>query len=190
MAFPLLSDKPAIRERALPLSVEQYYALADAGKISENVELLEGVIVEKMPPSSPHSATVQRLMKVLRAAVDDSRDVRQEQPINTRDSAPEPDLAVVPARADEYYDGHPTTAELVIEVAISSRGFDYQKRSIYAAAGVGEYWIVLPERRRVEVYTGPEEDGYANCQVYTPPQKVASTTLPAFQLDLEAFFSR
>ena len=51
-----------------------------------------------------------------------------------RRSDPEPDLAVVPGRPRDYA-GHPTTANLVVEVADSSLDFDTkEKRPLYARA--------------------------------------------------------
>ena len=188
MAFSLLLDQPAIRQRALPLSVEQYHFLGAAGLFSEDVELLEGIVVEKMAKSPLHSSTIQRLLKVLRAVLSAELDVRQEQPITTTDSEPEPDLAVVSARADDYSNAHPTTATLVVEVAVSSAEFDYQKRAIYAAAGIREYWIVLPETRRVEAYTDPVDGDYTGHQSFMDLQIIVSKELPAFKMSLGDLF--
>ena len=51
--------------------------------------------------------------------------------------------------------GHPTTAELVVEVAVSSAVVDRENASLYADAGVPEYWIVLGELGQVEVCRQP-----------------------------------
>ena len=170
------------------MSVEQYHALEAAGLIAENVELLDGIVIEKMAKSALHSATIQRLLKSLRVVLPLTWDVRQEQPITTANSEPEPDLAVVLARADDYSGGHPTAAKLVIEVAISSAEFDYQKRAIYAAAGIYEYWIVLPELRAVEVYTEPVDSDYTRQQSFVEPQTLVCNQLPAFHLSLTDLF--
>ena len=50
---------------------------------------------------------------------------------------------------------HPATAELVVEVAVSSVAPDRENASLYAEAGVTEYWIVLGETEQVEVYRRP-----------------------------------
>ena len=41
-------EKPAIRKQVQSLSVETYHRLGELGLLSEQVELLRGVIVQKM----------------------------------------------------------------------------------------------------------------------------------------------
>jgi Uma2 family endonuclease len=77
--------------------------------------------------------------------------VRREDPLTLKDSEPEPDIAVVRGSESEFFHAHPTTAELVIEVAVSSPVLDREAASLYAEAGVKEYWIVLGTTRQIEV---------------------------------------
>ena len=44
-----------------------------------------------------------------------------------------------------------------MEVAVSSRGLDREKASLYAEAGIKEYWILLAGEKAVEVYTEPQD---------------------------------
>lgn len=37
---------------------------------------------------------------------------------------------------------------------------DRAKATIYARAGVAEYWIVIPELSVIEIYTDPTDQGY------------------------------
>ena len=188
MAFSSLLDEPAIRERAVRFTVEQYHRLGEAGLMSKEVELLEGIIIKKVPKSSLHSAVTQRAVKRLRAVLGPEWDLRQEQPLSHEESEPEPAMAVISFKDDDYSSGHPTTAELVIEVSISSVELDQRKQAIYAGAGVREYWIILPEEQRVEVYTLPLRREYGMRRVYVAPETVISESLPGFQLDLATFF--
>ena len=158
--------------------------------IPEKVELLDGIIVEKMSKSPIHSGTAQKLVRLLNQVVPVSWLVRQEQPITRRYSEPEPDVAVVRGTEDEYFRSHPITAELVIEVAVSSSEIDMEKAAIYAEASVSEYWIVLPEEKRVEIFTAPDGRAYAERRTVEFPQVAVSKVLPAFQLDLATFFPR
>jgi hypothetical protein len=60
---------------------------------------------------------------------------------------------------DDYRDAHPARPVLVVEVAESSLGTDRgQKGSLYARAGVADYWIVNLVDRVVEVRRNPVRD--------------------------------
>jgi Uma2 family endonuclease len=89
----------------------------------------------------------------------------REDPLTFVDSQPEPDLAIVRGEEQDFTTSHPTTAELVIEIAIPSVALDREKAAIYAEAGVAEFWIVLPAERRVEVYRQPENGAYSDLRV-------------------------
>ncbi len=62
--------------------------------------------------------------------------VREEETPTLVDSEPEPDLAVMEARADEYRCAHASTARLVSEVAVCLARIDPAKAEVYAAASV------------------------------------------------------
>ena len=190
MANSSLLDEPAVRERMSRFSVQQYQLLGKTGIIGTSVELLEGIIVKKMPKSPRHEFFAAALAKMLEKSAPPDFLVRKEAPLTCRDSEPEPDVALVRGTLADFLDVHPSTAELVIEVALTSLEIDYRKRKIYAAAKVPEYWIVRPETCCLEVYTLPFEESYTATKIYTPPQVVASEVLPAFELDLKTFFPR
>jgi len=72
-------------------------------------------------------------------------------------SVPEPDVAIVPGRYEDYDRVHPRTALLIVEVADTSLAQDrLTKAVIYAAAGIPEYWIVAIRGQRVEVHRDPD----------------------------------
>ena len=48
----------------------------------------------------------------------------------------------------------------MIEVAIATLDLDRDKAEVYAAAGIPEYWIVVPEEDAVEVHRDPSPTGY------------------------------
>lgn len=161
--------------------------MGDAGLIAKNTELLCGVIVEKMNKSPNHSWIVQFVMDCLRTAVPDDTHLRQEQPLTFSDSEPEPDIALVVGGRDDYRHAHPSTAILVIEIAVSSAAVDREKARLYAAAGVKEYLIVLPDERAVEVYTQPGSGGYAR-QRTTSESRLELSSLRGHSLDLDRLF--
>jgi len=72
-------------------------------------------------------------------------------------SEPEPDIAVVRGRIEDYLDAHPSSPVLVVEVADSSLVRDRDRKgSLYARAGVADYWIVNLLGNVLEVYRDPE----------------------------------
>lgn len=153
-------DEPEIREAALPLTVEQYHRLSAEGIVPERTELLQGVIIEQMTKSPLHTFLVQRLARWIEPALPKEWFVRKEEPLTLADSEPEPDIAVVAGCPEDYRTAHPATAALVVEVAIATVGIDRAKAEVYAAAGVPEYWIVIPESRTVEILRRPGPTGY------------------------------
>ena len=185
-----LLELPTVKQRALPTTVEQYHALAKQGLIMEDAELLEGVIVEKMPKSPLHSSVLQMMLHRLQAMRGEKYDIRQEQPITCRRSEPEPDLALVTRSPNCYATGHPETAELVVEIAVSSVEIDRRKAMIYAEASVREYWIVLAESRQIEVYTRLTQGRYDVQRLFVEGQTADSEVLPEFSVEVGGLFPR
>ena len=98
------------------------------------------------------------------------------------DSEPEPDISVS-ARSTGLE--HPSTSLLMIEVSDSSIRKDREvKSTIYAEAGVGEYWIVdiSGSELAVEVQTGPTERGYRRVEILRDGDVLRPTQLPAVAL--------
>src|SRR6266540_822642 len=115
-----------------PLSVAAYHALGEAGLIPKNTELLYGFVYTKMSISPLHSALVRRLSRLLKQALPPGFFVDSEQPITCEDSEPEPDIAVIRGAEEDFWDQHPGTAELVIEVCVTSHDYDHSKLRAYA----------------------------------------------------------
>lgn len=152
-------------------SREAYYRLGELGILSkrDRVERIEGEIIKMTPAGSRHSACVSRLNRFLTPRIGDAI-IRYENPLALpQDIDPEPDLAVVRARADDYEDAHPTAddALLVIEVSDSSRRMDLgQKAQWYAEAGIPEYWIVDLVRDKMIVHRDPAAGAYRQVGMY------------------------
>lgn len=172
-------DEPAIRRAAFPVTVEFYHELGRLGMLDKSVELLDGVIVSKMSKSPLHVTTLELLDDLIRAALRPGLRLRHESPLTTDSSEPEPDLAVVEGSPRDFSKQHPTTALLVIEVAISSVEIDRRKAIIYARAGVGEYWLVEPEARQITIFRQPSADGYGFERVLAADAALTCEALPA-----------
>ena len=181
-------DDPKVRAAVFPLSVEFYHQAGELGLLGEDVELLEGNLVKKMAKSPLHSWLVQLLSTLLQPSLVPGLSLRMEQPLTLERSEPEPDLAVVRGGPGDFRHAHPTTAELVIEVAISTVEVDRQKAALYAAAGVKEYWLVIPGAGCVEVHREPAAGAYTQRLTLTPPARLESSARPGFAVELADLF--
>ena len=167
-----------------PLSVEAYHALGEAGLMPERTELLYGLVYHKMSKSPLHTFLMLRLLRLLQAALPTGLCLRPEQPLTCVDSEPEPDLAVVLGTEEDYRLAHPRTAELVIEVCVSSADYDRSKLRAYASAGVKECWLVLGREKQIEVHRQPGEGQFAERTLHGPGGRLTSTAIPSFTVDL------
>ena len=154
---------PEFRERRW--TRVEYDRLIDAGVFQpgEPIELLGGLLIVAEPQGDGHFTAIRLAKDALRATFGPGWEVRAQGPIALdAESEPEPDVAVVPGTARDYRDGHPTHAVLVVEVAESSLRRDREdKGSLYARAGIADYWIVNLVDRVLEVFREPGPEATA-----------------------------
>ncbi|HKW94388.1 MAG TPA: Uma2 family endonuclease [Methylomirabilota bacterium] len=129
----------------------------------DRLELLGGLLVVREPQGSPHALGIRMAEEALRTAFASGWDVRGQLPVALDDeSEPEPDVSVVPGSFRDYRHDHPARPVLVVEVAESSLGVDRgEKASLYARAGLADYWIVNLVAHVLEVYRDPAVDALA-----------------------------
>jgi len=148
----------------------------------EPIELIGGQLVVAEPQYPYHASAISAADYALRAVLPPGWIVRVQAPVSLDDeSEPEPDLAVVPGRPTDYREAHPARPALAVEVAASSLDFDRrQKSSLYARAGIRDYWIVNLVDRLLEVHRDPEPDPsapygwrYRSVTALAPPALVA-----------------
>jgi Uma2 family endonuclease len=176
-----LLETPAVRDHVYRLSLEEYHGLH-----SENVELLRGIVVTKMPKSPVHNFVTQKLMYPLLEQTPKEFQVRVEQPLTLPDSEPEPDISIVRGRPEEWLEENPSTAHLVIEVSVSSIAIDERKAEIYAEAGIPEYWLLRPEDRAADVYRQPTPQGYLAKGTVFEGETLHCASIPQIQIPLSA----
>lgn len=153
------SPEPVFR-----LTVQQYHAMIDAGVLTDDdpVELLEGILVFKMPKKPSHRLALRKLVKAIEFLLPTEYFVQSQEPITLATGEPEPDAAVVRAPEDNYATRHPGPQDvaLVVEVADTTLERDRTiKLRSYAGAEIPIYWIVNLIDRTVEVYTSPQPRG-------------------------------
>ena len=170
----------------------EYERLVDLGVFQgEPIELIGGQLVVAEPQGAYHASAISAVDYALRALLPRGWMVRIQAPVSLDDeSEPEPDLVVVPGLPADYRRSHPACPVLALEVADSSLDFDRQhKGSLYARAGIQDYWIVNLVDRVVEVYRDPGPDPsapygwrYRSVATLTPPAVVVPLAFTSSQI--------
>ena len=171
---------------------DEFHRLWNGGMLEgKSVILVDGEMLDMPAPGLPHDSSVELANRWLYQVFPADRFwVRVQMGlvlgINTD---PIPDLAVVVGGPRTLVQ-LPHTAALVIEVADSSLAFDtHDKASLYAAAGIADYWVIDVNDRRLHVFRGPTPDAsrkygywYSPVAVLTPTDAVAPLAAPGSPL--------
>jgi hypothetical protein len=165
-------------------TVEEYYRMGEAGILgpAERVELIEGEIVNKPVIGPRHAACVAELTRRFVLAAGERAVLWPQNPITiSRDSVPEPDIALLRPRRDHYASDvvRPQDVLLVVEVADTSYRYDRDvKLRLYARAGITESWIVDLEHDGVEVFRQPGPSDYGSIERVARGGRVAPLAFP------------
>lgn len=161
-------------ESLFRISVASYHEMIETGILgtSDRVELLEGVLVKKMPMNPPHVFAEEMLRDLLTALLGVGWFINSEKPVAMPHSEPEPDLAVVRGKRSDYRARKPEASDtgLIVEISDSTLANDRAKLAIYATAGFPLYWIVNIPERRIEVYSDPIGSVYQTQTAYSENQ--------------------
>jgi Uma2 family endonuclease len=176
-------------------TTHEYERMAREGILrpDERVELLDGEIVVMTPQGTRHATVLRLVTCALEEAFAAGHDVRSQLPmVIDPDGEPEPDVAVVTGKPDDYLHEHPRTAVLVVEVSETTLAVDRRKASIYARANVGEYWIVNLVDRVLETYRSPEQTSegswsYSEMKRLKPTATVQPLAAPKTKLKVSSF---
>ncbi len=179
---------PEVRARVSPVTVGQYHEFPEYNENGRRTELIRGIVIEKMSKSPLHSSVSRRLFRLIQAALPEHFILLRDDPLTLADSEPEPDLAVVRGDEHDFATRHPSTAALVIEVAVTSVAEDRSLASLYAEAGVEEYWIILPAARRVEVHRQPEQGAYRDHTIIEGDTMLECAAVPNVRVNLAELF--
>lgn len=188
-------DDPLVRTRRW--TRVEYDRLVGYGVFGEDehLELLDGHLVVCEPQGSRHSAAVMALQQALAEAFGPGFHVRPQLPIALDDSSePEPDAVVVRGAPWDYASSHPSAPLLLAEIAETSLAIDRRhKGSLYARAGISDYWIVNLPEAVLEVYRGPAPSvsarfgwEYRSIQHFTRGASVAPLAAPSARIAVVA----
>ncbi len=154
----------------------------------ERLELIDGLLVIREPQDTPHATGVRLVGRALRTVFGTGWIVDSQLPVALDDySEPEPDVAVVPGDPRDYRETHPSRPVLIVEIAESRLAFDRRyKSSLYARAGIGDYWVVNVVEHVLEVHRDPVADatapygfGYRSITRLAAPASVTPLAAPS-----------
>ena len=175
-----------------PLTVDDFMSLPmEDARI---IELLQGELILAPSPEMNHQRIVRRLVVRLDAIVEGTGFgelfFAPTAVVLSRNDVVEPDLFVI--RSDQEslatrytFNGAPP---IVFEVlSPSNRKTDLQRKALlYANAGVEEYWIIDPEKRRILIQQLVE--GKVDLEIFTSGS-VTSAVLPGFTVGIDEIFA-
>lgn len=182
-------------------TIDEYHRLGELGFFTpeERVELIRGEIIKMPTKKTPHSFCNSNLVEELIILLGKRAIVRGQEPIILpADSEPQPDVAIVRNRDDNYLSSHPMPNDifLVIEISDSTLKFDQTtKLSLYAEANITHYWIFNLIDNHLEIYSQPYQDlrvklNYRNKQIALPNETIPLPHFPEISLNLSPIFPK
>ncbi len=155
-------------------------------------ELIDGEIIHQVPIGSKHASAVRKLEKFFERNYGDIVIVSSQNPIHIDEhNEPEPDIALLKLRDDFYAEEHskPSDVWLAIEVSDSTVEYDREvKKTIYAEAGIAEFWLINIPNSTVETYTNPANGAYYQMQIFGRGELIQSKTLTFLSIEVNKVF--
>jgi Uma2 family endonuclease len=174
-------------------SLQEFLAMPESG---DRMELIDGEIVSKVSPTSPHSLAQKRLLIRLNDWCEETNlgEVNPEWTVtlkrNGMDWAPVPDLTYisyerVPADWDEL-GPCPGIPQLVVEIISPGQTFSgmTSKATDYLLAGIKSVWVVEPQNRSVTIFHAGELP-----QIITDDGIISDLLLPGLAISLSDIFA-
>ena len=172
-------------------TVDEYYRMAEVGILrpDERVELIDGEIILMAPMGNPHATGVRRLERVWHDTAGNAVTVSGQCPIRLSEYAdPEPDVAILRYREDDY-SGKPPSADdvlLIIEVSDTTLAYDRDVKAVlYAQANIPETWVMNLSDDCIESFTEPSSEGYSRHTVYQRGDRISPSTISGVEFAVE-----
>ena len=185
--------------QAKRFTLEEYHRLGEIGFFHEDdrIELIRGEIIQMSAKGTRHETCLRKLLRELPILLAERATLQCQSPIVLPyNSEPEPDFTVVQNRSDDYLSAHPIPADILLVIEIADSSLDYDKNvktSLYAEAGIPDYWIFNLLDNWLEVCSEPSELSrgkfdYLNKRLVLPNQSIALPCFPDLFLDLTKVF--
>jgi Uma2 family endonuclease len=154
------------------ITTQEYDLMIESGVFDENdhIELLNGVIIEKMPKGTKHANLNDIIATRFIIQLKEKVCVRNQNPIWLDDfSEPEPDIVLANPPFEKYFENHPRPEDifLILEIADSTVGYDRNTKGLaYARAGIKQYLLLNVQEKTLEDYRDPGAEGFQSKQTY------------------------
>jgi Uma2 family endonuclease len=167
-------------------TLAEFERLGELGifKEDDRIELIGGELVPMSPKGNRHELVRSAILNWLRRNLPDELDLHVEPGWRAAGNYCEPDFLIGPicssptsVRANEV--------ALLIEVAHWSLKFDTTvKASLYAAAGVRDYWVVNARTLATKVHRAPSMKGYGSVVDVRASKALTPLVVPSLALRL------
>lgn len=97
---------------------------------------------------------------------------------------PEPDVALLQPRADDYGAAKATPADILLLVEVSDRTLRTdlgRKARIYASANVAEYWVIDLNNHALYGHRSPSTGGYTARHVLSGSEPISAEFAPSIE---------
>jgi Uma2 family endonuclease len=176
------------------LTVEEYFRMAEVGLLAgeTRVELIEGEIFDMAPIGSQHGGYTAWLHRRLLRELGEKISVWDQVTLPLgRFSAPEPDLAILKYRKDEYRNKSPSPDDVLLIVEVSQRSLRHDrtvKLPLYARHNIPEVWILDVQHRDLHFFHTLEAGHYTHTCSTPAPGLISLHALPGTAVDLTGLF--
>jgi len=173
-----------------------FYRALDAGAFGlwPKVELIRGKLMEHPGQTPPHAYTVGHVGRCFRDVFEPALQVRESKPIGiAEDTHADTDVLVIVDRLSEYEERHPGPDDTLLLVEVSDLTADYdlsEKASLYAEAGITDYWVVLVNEAAIVRHRTPTPKGYQDVTRLAGDDLVSPLAAPEAAWTVSALLGR
>lgn len=155
--------------------------LENSGLLEERYELIEGEIISKVQ-NYPHSESLSLVFSYVLSLAQSPRYVRSQATLEIRESdqkvnRPEPDVFLLREPVRRVAQGKDVL--LIVEVTDTTHETDLNRKpTLYARAGVAEYWVLDLERGQLTVFRQNNGEGWDSKQEFDEEAQIAPLCVP------------
>lgn len=170
---------------------EDFHKMTEVGILPEESgwEVIDGYLIDKMSIGSRHAGTVNELTQSLIILLGRAAIVAVQNPIHINEyNEPEPDIALLKPRKDFYKRSHATPEDVLLLIEVSDSTIEYDreiKKTLYAEAGIVEYWLVNLQNDTIEVYSQPKNGSYRLARILESGETIEATQVKNLKLQTD-----